>query len=64
MQHFTSVADVQDINELIRAAQQFKAQPLLHSSLGMGKKIGLLFLNPSLRTRISTQLAARNLGME
>jgi N-succinyl-L-ornithine transcarbamylase len=64
MQHFTSVTDVQDINELIYTAQQFKAQPMLYSSLGMGKKIGLLFLNPSLRTRISTQLAARNLGME
>ena len=32
--------------------------------LGKGKRIGLLFLNPSLRTRLSTQFAAANLGME
>jgi N-succinyl-L-ornithine transcarbamylase len=64
MQHFTSVADVQDITGLIKSAQQFKDQPMLHQSLGVAKKIGLLFLNPSLRTRVSTQLAARQLGME
>lgn len=64
MQHFTSVTDVQDIHALIQVARQFKAQPLLQQSLGMGKNIGLLFLNPSLRTRVSTQLAARQLGME
>lgn len=64
MQHFTSVTDVQDIHALIQVARQFKAQPLLQQSLGMGKKIGFLFLNPSLRTRVSTQLAARQLGME
>jgi N-succinyl-L-ornithine transcarbamylase len=64
MQHFTSIADVQDITGLIKSAQQFKNQPMLHQSLGAAKKIGLLFLNPSLRTRVSTQLAARQLGME
>ena len=42
----------------------YKASPLKDSSVGTGKKIGLLFLNPSLRTRISTQVAAKNLGME
>lgn len=64
MQHFTSIADVQDITGLINSAQQFKNQPMLHQSLGVAKKIGLLFLNPSLRKRVSTQLAARQLGME
>src|SRR6185312_13533681 len=33
-------------------------------TLGEGKRIGLLFLNPSLRTRLSTQVAARQLGLE
>jgi len=42
----------------------YKADPLKDAALGAGKKMGLLFLNPSLRTRISTQLAAKNLGME
>ena len=32
--------------------------------LGAGKRVGLLFLNPSLRTRLSTQVAAQNLGMD
>ncbi|MEJ7681227.1 MAG: hypothetical protein WKG06_25950 [Segetibacter sp.] len=32
--------------------------------LGINKRIGLLFLNPSMRTRLSTQVAAQNLGME
>src|SRR5690606_38091803 len=38
--------------------------PDLHKNLGTGKRVGMLFLNPSLRTRLSTQIAARNLGME
>ena len=33
-------------------------------SLGTNKRIGCLFLNPSMRTRLSTQIAAQNLGME
>ncbi len=64
MQNFLSVHDVPDINRLIADALAYKAQPLRDASLGGGKRIGLLFLNPSLRTRLSTQVAARNLGME
>jgi N-succinyl-L-ornithine transcarbamylase len=64
MQQFISAADVSNIDDLIQQAQQFKLHPTLHQQLGQGKKIGLLFLNPSLRTRISTQVAARNLGLE
>ena len=64
MKHFTSVKDVQDIDALVAQALQYKQQPVLHSDLGTGKRIGLLFMNPSMRTRISTQVAARNLGMD
>ena len=64
MQNFLSVHDVPDINRLIEDAITYKAQPLKNATLGAGKRIGLLFLNPSLRTRLSTQVAARNLGME
>ncbi|MFN5362473.1 MAG: acetylornithine carbamoyltransferase [Bacteroidota bacterium] len=64
MQQFISAADVKNIDELIKEAQQFKLHPTLCKQLGQGKKIGLLFLNPSLRTRISTQIAAHNLGLE
>ena len=42
----------------------YKKAPLKDKSLGTNKRIGLLFLNPSMRTRLSTQIAAQNLGME
>lgn len=50
--------------KLIEKALAFKEQPLLNREKGEGKRIGLIFLNPSLRTRVSTQIAASNLGME
>lgn len=49
---------------LVQQALRFKASPLAQRSLGAGKRIGCLFLNPSMRTRLSTQIAAQNLGME
>jgi len=64
MKNFTSVHDVQNIDELVIKALAYKATPFLDKSLGAGKRIGLLFLNPSMRTRLSTQIAAQNLGME
>jgi N-succinyl-L-ornithine transcarbamylase len=64
MQNFISVKDVDDINSLAAKALAYKQNPLLHKSMGANKRMGLLFLNPSLRTRISTQIAAENLGMQ
>ncbi len=64
MQQFISVNDVKDINALVAKALAYKANPLADHHLGENKRIGLLFLNPSLRTRLSTQIAAKNLGME
>ncbi|TCJ17720.1 acetylornithine carbamoyltransferase [Flaviaesturariibacter flavus] len=64
MKQFLSAADVTDIPALIRSAQDYKAEPYRHASLGKGARIGCLFLNPSLRTRLSTQVAAQQLGME
>ncbi|WP_346236242.1 acetylornithine carbamoyltransferase [Niabella insulamsoli] len=61
---FISAADVTDINALAAKALQYKNDPLSDSALGSGKRIGCLFLNPSMRTRLSTQIAAQNLGME
>jgi len=52
------------INLLITKALAYKANPLVDKNIGTDKRIGLLFLNPSLRTRLSTQVAAKNLGME
>ena len=64
MKQFISVKDISDMNALVKKALEYKAQPFLDKSLGANKRIGLLFLNPSLRTRLSTQVAAQNLGME
>ncbi len=64
MKNFISVPDVQNIDKLVRSALAYKANPYLDRELGSNKRLGLLFLNPSMRTRLSTQLAAQNLGME
>ena len=64
MNNFISVNDVTDINALVKKALAYKANPFKDRHLGDDKRIGLLFLNPSLRTRLSTQVAAKNLGME
>lgn len=62
--NFISVKDISDINGMVVKALNYKANPFLDRGLGADKRVGLLFLNPSLRTRLSTQLAATNLGME
>ncbi len=63
MNHFTSVHDAGNLNALLAQAFEVKQNPNAWNELGKGKTIGLLFLNPSLRTRMSTQRAAYNLGM-
>jgi N-succinyl-L-ornithine transcarbamylase len=64
MKQIISAHDVTDINAMVKKALAYKANPFLDKQLGANKRIGLLFLNPSLRTRLSTQVAAQNLGME
>lgn len=64
MKHFTSVHDVTNIDALIVSALRYKNTPFADNTLGVNKRLGLIFMNPSMRTRISTQIAARNLGME
>lgn len=64
MRNFISVHDVDDVNALVEKALMYKNNPFIHKNLGANKRIGLLFLNPSLRTRLSTRIAANNLGME
>lgn len=63
MNQFTSVNDVANIKSFVKEALKLKSDPLAFSKLGKNKTLGLLFLNPSLRTRLSTQKAAMNLGM-
>jgi N-succinyl-L-ornithine transcarbamylase len=64
MKHFISAKDVQNIPALIKKALDYKANPWKDETLGKRKRIGCLFLNPSMRTRLSTQVAAQQLGME
>ena len=63
MDNFLSRKDVDDLPALIGQALDFKKNPMSHQQLGRGKTLGLIFMNPSLRTRLSTQRAAFNLGM-
>lgn len=74
MRNFTSVNDLkvlpngenlgEAIDALVKKALLFKSNPLKDKTLGVNKRIGCLFLNPSMRTRLSTQIAAQNLGMD
>jgi N-succinyl-L-ornithine transcarbamylase len=64
LKHFISVNDVNNIDALVQKALAYKADPFIDKALGANKRIGCLFLNPSMRTRLSTQIAAQNLGME
>lgn len=64
MNKFLSANDVTDLPMLIAKALEYKSNPYRDSQLGLRKRMGMLFLNPSMRTRMSTQIAAQNLGME
>ena len=64
MKQFIQVGDVSDIQALINKGLEYKQHPFMDKMLGASKRVGLLFLNPSLRTRLSTQVAAQNLGMD
>src|SRR4051812_42578612 len=64
MKKFISVGDVDDVSALVKEAIALKQSPYAFKELGKNKTLGLIFLNPSLRTRLSTQKAAMNLGMD
>jgi len=63
MKKFTAVSDVDSLQEMIKKALHIKENPLSDPEKGKGKTIGLVFLNSSLRTRLSSQIAAQNLGL-
>lgn len=63
MKNFTTFYDVDNISELLQEAFLLKKNPLQFNALGKSKTLGLVFLNASLRTRLSTQKAAMNLGL-
>ncbi len=63
MRKFTSVYDISDLKAAIEMATEIKRNRFAWKHLGTDKTMVLLFFNPSLRTRLSTQKAAMNLGM-
>lgn len=64
MKHYLSISDIDNLSEWVKEAQKLKSDPKADKKLGTDKTICLLFFNNSLRTRLSTQKAAMNLGME
>ena len=63
MKSFFHVQDIGDLNLALEEARQVKATPYAWKHLGENKTIMLVFFNSSLRTRLSSQKAALNLGM-
>lgn len=63
MKHFITLTDLPDFHQTLDLAMELKNQPTKWDAMGKGKTLGLLFFNPSLRTRLSTQKAAQNLGL-
>ena len=63
MRHFTKVQDIGDLHEALAKARFVKENPYADQHLGQNKTLLMIFFNSSLRTRLSTQKAALNLGM-
>ena len=63
MRHFTKVEDIGDIRQAVKDALELKKDRFRYAELGKNKTLMMIFFNSSLRTRLSTQKAAMNLGM-
>jgi N-succinyl-L-ornithine transcarbamylase len=63
MRHFTSINQIGDIKAALEEARYVKQNPYADQELGSNKTLLMIFFNSSLRTRLSTQKAALNLGM-
>ena len=63
MRYFTSIAQLGDLKDILEAAKYVKENPFADQELGKNKTLLMIFFNSSLRTRLSTQKAALNLGM-
>ena len=64
MKSFFHVQDIGDLGKALEEARQVKATPFAWQHLGRNKTIILVFFNSSLRTRLSSQKAALNLGLD
>ena len=61
--NYISIQNIDNLSKWVKDALKIKKNPLKNKKLGKNKTLGMLFFNPSLRTRLSTQKAALNLGM-
>lgn len=61
---FTCVADIPDLDKALEECQAIKKNLYATPDFGKHKTVGLVFLNPSLRTRMSMQRACQNLGFK
>jgi len=64
MKKYTDIHDIKNLSQTITEAIALKASPFKHKTLGTNKTLVMLFFNASLRTRLSTEKAAKNLGMD
>ncbi|WP_369048554.1 acetylornithine carbamoyltransferase [Tenacibaculum sp. UWU-22] len=64
MKKYTNINDIANLKSLIKEAINLKRNPFQNTELGKNKTLVMVFFNASLRTRLSTEKAARNLGME
>lgn len=64
MKHYLDIHDLEDIPQTILEAIELKNNPYQFKTLGANKTLVMLFFNASLRTRLSTEKAAKNLGMD
>ncbi len=63
MKNFTTVKDIGPLDLAVKEALEIKANRFAYTDLGRNKTLMMIFFNSSLRTRLSTQKAAMNLGM-
>ena len=64
MKNFTSIKDISNLKQIVQEALEIKKNLFTNPELGKNKTLGLVFLNPSLRTRMSSIKAGENLGMQ
>src|SRR5210317_2628840 len=64
MKQFLTLSDLPDLDQAVNEGLALKKDPYKWEHLGRQKTLGMLFFNPSLRTRLSTQKAAQHLGLK
>ncbi len=64
MKKYTNIDDIENVPKIIQEAIELKKNPFQFEDLGKHKTLVMLFFNSSLRTRLSTEKAAKNLGMQ